>query len=143
MDQLQISARFPHIDPAHLVEFKGVAAELVALARAEPGTLHYALFLNADETVGVIREVYVDSNAVLAHLAGSGAVLGRLIALGGGVQIECFGAPSPALIAASAALAPTVYTFVDSKYGPCCMAVPWFPRAELRGRARVRAKLAA
>lgn len=115
MDQLQISVRFPHIDPAQLAEFKDVGAELVALARAEPGTLHYSVFLSADETVGVIREVYVDSNAVLAHWAGSGAVLGRLIALGGGVQIECFGTPSPALIAAAAALAPTVYTYVDSK----------------------------
>ena len=115
MQQLQVSARFPQIDPEHLAEFKIVAAELIALARAEHGTLHFTLFLNAAETVGVVREVYVDSAAVLAHLAASGPVLGRLIALGGGIEIECFGAPSPALLAASAALAPTVYTYVDGK----------------------------
>ena len=115
MHQLQISARFPHIDPVHLAEFKIAAAELVALARSEPGTLYFTLFLNAAETVGVFREVYVDSAAVLAHFAGSGAVLSRLIALGGGVEIECFGAPSAALLAAGAALAPTVYSYVDGK----------------------------
>lgn len=115
MHQLQISARFPHIDPAHLAEFQIVAAELVALARLEPGTQYFTFFLNAAETVGVVREVYVGSAAVLAHLAGSVAVLGRLIALGGGVEIECFGTPSPALLAAGAALAPSVYTYLDGK----------------------------
>lgn len=115
MDQLQISARFPHIDPSKLAEFKVVAAELIALARAETGTVQYALFMNADQTVGVLREIYVDSNAVLAHLAGSGEALGRLSALGGGVEIECFGSPSAALLEAGAALAPTIYSYVDSK----------------------------
>lgn len=115
MNELQISARFPHIDPAQLAEFKDVAAELIARVRTEPGTLHYALFLNADETEGVIREVYADSNAVLAHLAESGAVLGRLMALGGGMQLECFGAPSSELMAASAALSPVVYSYVEGK----------------------------
>ena len=115
MDQLQVSARFPRIDPAHLAEFKIVAAELVALTRAEPGTLNYALYLNTDETVGEFREVYVDSAAVLAHLGACGGVIGRLISLGGGVEIACFGTPTPALLAAVAALSPTAYSYVDGK----------------------------
>ena len=115
MNQLQVSARFPNIAPSQLAEFKVVAAELVAISRDEPGTLRYDLFLNADESACVFREVYTDSDACLAHLAGVGALLGRLIPLGGGIEIECFGTPSPALMAASAALSPKVYTHVAGK----------------------------
>ena len=115
MNQLQISARLPHIDPAQLAEFKIAAAELVALSRDEPGTLHYTFFLNAEETVGEFREVYADSDAVLAHFARCWDTVGRVIALGGGAEIECFGTPSPALLAASAAMSPTVFSYVDGK----------------------------
>ena len=115
MDQLQVSARLPRIDPAQLAEFKIAAAELVALSRDEPGTLHYTLFLNEAETVGEFREVYADSDAVLAHLATCGALIGRVAELGGGLEIECYGTPSPALMAATAAMSPIIYSYMDGK----------------------------
>ena len=115
MEQLQVSARFPRVDPARVAEFKAVASELVAQSRNEPGTLSFTLFMNSDETVGVFREVYTDSNAILTHLAAGGATVGKLAELGGGIEIECFGAPSAELLAATAALAPTVFTHVVGK----------------------------
>ena len=115
MNQLQVSARFPSIAPNQLAEFKTVAAEFIAIARDEPGTLRFDFFMSADESACVIREVYADSDAVLAHLAAVGPLLGRMIPLGGGIEIECFGAPSPALLSAAAALSPKVYTHLVGK----------------------------
>ena len=115
MDQLQVSARFPRIDPANLAEFKALSSEFVALTRDEPGTLQFTFFLNADQTAAEFRETYADSNCVLAHLAALGAGINRLVELGGGIRIECFGTPSPELMAATAAFAPTIYSYVDGK----------------------------
>jgi quinol monooxygenase YgiN len=115
MEQLQVSARFPRVDPTRLSEFKAVASEVVAQSRNEPGTLSFTLFMNADETVGVFREVYTDSNAVLTHLAAAGASIGKLAELGGGIEIECFGAPSAELMTATAAMSPAVFRHVVGK----------------------------
>ena len=115
MNQLQVSARFPNIAPNQLAEFKVVVAELIAMSRDEPGTLRYDFFMNAEETACVVREVYADSDACLAHLAGVGVLLGRIIPLGGGIEIECYGAPSPALMTAAAALSPKVYGHLAGK----------------------------
>ncbi|MEO7520487.1 MAG: antibiotic biosynthesis monooxygenase [Gemmatimonas sp.] len=115
MDQLLISARLPHIAPDKLADFKKLASELVARTRSEPGVLYYSVFLNAEETVAEFREVYVDSDAVLAHLAACGALIGPLAALGGGLEIGCYGTPSPKLMDAAAAMSPTFYRYLDGK----------------------------
>jgi hypothetical protein len=115
MDKLQVSATFPNIRPENLDEFKKVAAEALEIARGESGTLQYDFFLSADQTVCVVREAYTSSDAVLAHMGGLGALLGRLIELGGGMQPEVFGSPSPALVEAAAALKPVVYSYLQGK----------------------------
>ena len=115
MDKLQISATFPNIAAGKLAEFKKLAAEALEITRGEPGCLQYDWFLNADETVCEVREVYADSDAVLAHMAGMGERLGRLMELGGGIRIECFGSPSPTLLAAAAGLEPVVYSYLQGK----------------------------
>jgi quinol monooxygenase YgiN len=77
VDKLQISARFPHIDPANLSEFKTLAVEALAITKTDPNALQYDWFLSADETVCEVRETYANSDAVLAHLAAMGPLLGR------------------------------------------------------------------
>lgn len=115
MDKLQASARFPNIERDKLNEFKKVAAELLKITEREQGNLQYDYFLNADETVCVVRETYANSDAVLAHIAGVGGLLPRLIELGGGMEVEIFGSPSPALLEAAAALKPAVYSYLQGR----------------------------
>jgi len=115
VDTLQVSARFPRIAPDKLSEFKRIVGEAVAMTKEEPGCLQYDWFLSADETVCHVRETYANSEAVLAHMAATGGLLGSLIELGGGIEIECFGNPSPVLLAAAESLKPTVYTHLQGK----------------------------
>lgn len=61
------------------------------------------------------RETYANSDAVLAHLGNLGELLGRLIPLGGGIELELFGSPSEQLRDALAAMNPTVFTYLQGK----------------------------
>lgn len=115
MHPFTVTVRFPNIEPGQLADFKQAALELVEISRREPGTLRYDYFLNGDESVCVVHEVFANSAACLEHLVSVGTRLGRLMILGGGMEIECFGNPSPELIAASAPLAPVIYSLLDGK----------------------------
>lgn len=115
MDTLQISARFPNIAPDKLGEFKRMAAEALVITKGDPGCLQYDWFLSADQTVCEVRETYASSDAVLAHLGAVGALIGPMMEIAGGLQVECFGSPSQALLEAAAAFKPTVYSYLQGK----------------------------
>ncbi len=115
MHPFHVTVRFPNIDPGQLADFKIAAAELVEVSRHEPGTLRYDYYLNADQTVCVVHEVFANSASCLTHIVAVSPRLGRLMVLGGGMEIECFGSPSPELVAASAPLAPVIYSLLDGK----------------------------
>lgn len=56
------------VAPGQIADLKEVAAEMVALARAnEPGTLNYEYFYNPDAGVCHIYERYVDPAALELH----------------------------------------------------------------------------
>lgn len=113
--QIQITATLPKIAHGDLAEFKRLAAQLLERTKGEAGALQYDWFLSADETKCVVRETYQNSDAVLAHMANVGELLGRLAELGGGLEIEGFGPVSPQLAEAAAALHPTLYGFFQGK----------------------------
>ena len=71
-----------------------MAGEALKATADDPGVPQYDWFFNQDESKCVVRETYADSDAVLTHLGLIGDLLGRIIELGGGVQIEVFGSPS-------------------------------------------------
>ena len=112
---IQVTATMPNIAPANLAEFKEIAGRAMELTRGEPAALQYDWFLSGDETKCVVRETYADSDAILAHMANLGELLAQLAELGGGLEVEAFGDPSPELLAAAAALEPTVYRFFQGK----------------------------
>ena len=114
MDKVHFTARFLKIEKENLQAFKDLAAELLEVAKLEPGNLEYDYFLSDDETVCVVRETYVDSDAVFAHMAGMSELLPRLIELGGGFSAECYGNPSAALIEATQ-LQGSVFTYLQGK----------------------------
>ena len=63
----------------------------------------------------MVREIYADSDAMLAHLGNVGELLGRLIELGGGLEPEGFGSPSAGLAEAIAPFNPTMYGHFQGK----------------------------
>ena len=115
MDQIQFTATLPTIAPGNLAEFKELAARALELTRGEATTLQYDWFFSDDETKCVVRETYANSDAILAHMANLGDLIGKLAELGGGLEIEAFGDPSPRLLEAAAAFEPTIYRFFQGK----------------------------
>ena len=77
--------------------------------------LHYDWFFSDDETRCEVREVYADSDAMLAHIANVGDVLGPMVELGGGLEVEVFGSPSAELAEALAPFNPTLYSRFQGK----------------------------
>lgn len=115
MEQLQVTATFPSIAKEDLAEFKRMASEVLGVTANEPGTLQYDWFFNADETQCIVRETYASSEAVLTHMGNVGDMLGTIVQLGGGIEIEFFGNPSDELRQACEAFQPIVYTHFQSK----------------------------
>jgi quinol monooxygenase YgiN len=110
MNDLQVTARLK-IHEGKLNEFKNLAAQcLIAVKERESGALQYDWFFNDDNTEYVVRERYVDSSAVFAHLGNIGELLGKLM-LVADMSLEVFGNPSQELRAAIAAMSPKIYSF--------------------------------
>jgi len=115
MDAIQASARFPNIKATDLAEFKQLAAEALDATRDEAGTLQYDWFFSDDDAQCVVRETYRDSDAVLVHLGNVAPLLGRMVELGGGLELEVFGSPSAPLREAIDDLQPVVYAHAQGK----------------------------
>lgn len=115
MGKLHVVATFPNIDPANLTKFKEAVAQVVAIAKGEEETLQYEYFMSPDETRCVVLETYASSEALLAHMAARGPALQRLLELGGDLNADVFGDPSPALVEATAALKPNIYASIGGK----------------------------
>jgi len=115
VDQIQVTATFPSITPDNLAEFKALAGDALKIALDEPGLLQYDWFFNADESTCVVRETFESSEAVLAHVAGVGAILGPVVELGGGLELEFFGSPSEQVLQALEAFRPTVSSYFQGK----------------------------
>ncbi len=115
MEQLQVSAIFPNIAPDNIAEFKRVAADALKITADDPGVLQYDWFFNADETRCVVREIYASSEAVLGHLGMVGDILGPVVELGGGLEIEIYGSPSEQLLQAIEAFSPACYSYFQGK----------------------------
>jgi quinol monooxygenase YgiN len=115
MQQLQINATFPSISPDAADEFAALASKALVAIRGEAGTIRHDWFLSDDGTRCVVREAYTNSDAFLAHLTAAGPLLGRLVALGGGLELELFGEPSAALLDAVSAFQPQIYRYTQGK----------------------------
>jgi quinol monooxygenase YgiN len=115
VERIQITVTFPKITPDNLGEFKRLAGEALKIAADEPGVLQYDWFFNADETACVVRETFESSDAILGHLGRVGDILGPVVQLGGGLEIEMFGSPSAEVLQALEAFSPTCYSYFQGK----------------------------
>ena len=114
-DQLQVSATFPRISPDDADQFNQLAAEALVAVRGEPETLQHDWFFSDDGAQCVVRETYASSDAFLAHLTSAATLLGRLVELGGGLELEMYGEPSAALRDAVAAFPLRIYSYSQGK----------------------------
>ncbi len=113
MNNLQLTARFV-IHEGQLEKFKKVAkACMHSTKEKDSGTLQYDWYFNNEGTECVVRETYTDSDAILAHIGNLGPLLGELLAISD-FYPELYGAPSEALVNATAALKPKVYSHYQS-----------------------------
>jgi quinol monooxygenase YgiN len=83
------------INEGELENFKKVAAELIGICDSDPGALEYEFFLSADGKHCRVKEKYVDSDALLAHLAATGPVLSKLGPICKNERFEIYGDPGP------------------------------------------------
>lgn len=112
MKKIQLTAKFL-IHKGKVQEFKKIASDCVAVVKAnEKGALQYDWFFNSDQTECVVRETYVDSNAVLAHMGNVVEPLGQLLTLAD-FELEIYGNMSEELQMAAAPLNPKVYPFYE------------------------------
>jgi quinol monooxygenase YgiN len=64
-------------------EFKNLSAQLMEIARTkDTGTLQYDIYLNDDESEGVVLERYRDSEALIEHGANQGDLAEAIFATG-------------------------------------------------------------
>ena len=115
MQQLQVNATFPNITPGAADAFDDLAAEALVTILDEPGTLQHDWFFSADGGRCLVHETYASSDAFLAHLAAAGPLLGKLVELGGGLELELFGDPSTTLLDALAAFEPQIFHYRQGK----------------------------
>ena len=97
MSELIGIARFV-FHPGKVDEFKQLTARCVQIVRErDPGTLHYDVYFNADQSEAVVIEHYADSDALIAHLANIGDQLMADITATAHVTGETLGEPSDQL----------------------------------------------
>jgi quinol monooxygenase YgiN len=97
MGHIHINAVFADIDPNRLEEFKALAGELLRITDDDDGVVSYDWYLSEDGTRCVVRETYVDSAAVLAHLPLVDEQLARIGELCGAAEGDILGDASPDL----------------------------------------------
>ena len=112
MKEIQLTARLK-IHDGKLEEFKVVAASALETVREkDAGTRQYDWFLSADQSECVVRERYVDSQALIDHLAIVGDQLGALVGLSD-LSLELYGDVSPELRQALDTLNPSVFSYLQ------------------------------
>ena len=112
MKEIQVTARLK-IHDGKLEEFKLVAAGALKTVREkDKGARQYDWFLSADQSECVVRERYVDSQAVLDHMTIVGEQLGALVGLSD-LSLELYGDPSPELLQALDAFNPPVFSHLQ------------------------------
>ena len=111
MSELLGIARFKFHE-GKLEEFKRLSAQAMEIVRTrEPGTLHYDIYLNDDESECVVIERYRDSAALVEHAANLGDLSDAILAIVTVVHGEILGEPSAELRAKLAGSeVPVVFT---------------------------------
>ena len=108
MSEIQGVARFTFHE-GKVEEFKRLCAQVMDVVRAkDTGTLEYLIYLNEDQSEGVVYERYQDSEAVIEHATNVGDLMAAIFATGS-VSGQLLGEPSAELSAATAGSGVSVF----------------------------------
>ncbi len=101
------------VNEGQLEAFKSIAQSMTAASKAEPGTLGYEWFSNADGKQQRIVETYVDSSALEAHFMGPAVQVWvpKLAELCKVSAFEFYGEPSKKVAEMSAAFGAVVLPY--------------------------------
>ena len=114
MESIRIIATFTAIASEKRERFQATARELTELVASEEGTLEYSYYLTADEARCLMIETYASPEALSAHTAHVGHLLGSLFEAGGNVEVTILGDPPEELLEATANFQPTTYSLLAS-----------------------------
>ncbi|MGB5271939.1 MAG: hypothetical protein WBM42_16950 [Eudoraea sp.] len=94
MGNIQLTTRFL-IEEGKEEEFKSIATQCLNIVKEKEKdtTLKYDWFFNANGNECVVRETYIDSNAIFLHLGNLGELLGQLLQIAD-FYPEIYGSPS-------------------------------------------------
>ncbi|MGB5203394.1 MAG: hypothetical protein WBN63_04320 [Eudoraea sp.] len=94
MGNIQLTARLL-IEEGKEEEFKSIATQCLNIVKEKEKdtTLKYDWFFNANGNECVVRETYIDSNAIFLHLGNLGELLGQLLQIAD-FYPEIYGSPS-------------------------------------------------
>jgi quinol monooxygenase YgiN len=96
MSELQGIARF-RFHEGKREEFKRLSALCMSIVRTkDSGTLQYDIYLNDDQSEGIVVERYRDSQALIDHIANLGDLMEAILTTGS-VSGELLGEPSAEL----------------------------------------------
>ena len=99
MSRLLGIARF-RFHEGRVEEFKRLSLRCMEIVQAsDTGTLRYDIFLNADESEALVVEEYVDTEALMEHLANIGEELSSAILATASVHGELLGDLGAELVA--------------------------------------------
>ncbi len=91
--------------------FEDLSLECIDIVKEkDTGTLQYDWYFNDDRSECVVHERYASSAAVLEHVSNLGDTLGALLGVSDMV-VEIYGAPSQALLDATAGMDIRVYGY--------------------------------
>ncbi|MEY8021710.1 putative quinol monooxygenase [Muriicola sp. SD30] len=109
MSNIQVTAKFK-IHPGKEEEFKELAqACMASVKEKDTGTLQYDWYFSRDGSECKVRETYINSDAVLAHVANLGPLFSQVLALSEFTP-EIYGDASDALVGAVEVFKPEVYS---------------------------------
>jgi len=110
MNDIQVNARLK-IKPGKIDEFKNIGHNCIErVKQKDKGTTQYDWFYNEAKSECIVKERYIDSGAVLDHMANVGDLLGELVALSN-ISLEIYGSPSNNLKNALEGFDVTYYDF--------------------------------
>jgi quinol monooxygenase YgiN len=100
------------IHPGQEGNFRGVANDLIASTKSEPGVLAYEWNLNEDGTVCHIYESYRDSAAIQSHHQSFATFAERFMQACRPTRFNVYGAPSDEVKAGLAGLNPVYFSLL-------------------------------
>ncbi len=103
------------IEEGKTEEYKKIVKELIrTVESSEPNTINYNFYLNRSETICIVNETYINSEAAFAHITGAAlqTILPKILNVSRISQFDLYGNPSEELQNALICFSPQTYNLI-------------------------------